>query len=293
MLRVTKGCAHVNPTIIMQKLGGLPLLLAIVLFAINRGCSMLGTEPSWIYGSLWFLTAIVIAVADIWIWQATSWLEWPYKIAISEIIVLLAVGFSYQPILDQYAREHAPPKPPISNQDDRLAEQLKGLRNELEATKKRRAYVRIEPPTVRNQIGSPLRVGIACHTLPGVPALQAGCWLKFGTRTLVNGKLPDATANELYRLFEAEIEPDIKRRTGKLPSIEPDKAILGFSNGPIFDEKLQKALEGDDVILIVVLLIFSDEAGPHRTEGCFWLEPPLSNPEHMWHVCGVHNGIRF
>ena len=47
---------------------GLCLLVGVVTFAIQQGCSVTGTPPSWQWGAVWFFIATLLVVLAIWFW---------------------------------------------------------------------------------------------------------------------------------------------------------------------------------------------------------------------------------
>jgi hypothetical protein len=85
---------------------GLSLLIGIVIFAIQQGCAVTGTPPSWRWGSVWFSLAIILVVWATWFWDQTASHKWVRKLIISIVVVLVMGFFSYIPIARQYRTEH-------------------------------------------------------------------------------------------------------------------------------------------------------------------------------------------
>jgi|ERR1017187_1909949 hypothetical protein len=85
---------------------GFCLLVGLVTFAIQQGCSLTGTAPSWIWGTVCFLLAILLVVLAIWFWDQTASHHWLRKSVLTIIALALMGLFSYMPISKQYRREH-------------------------------------------------------------------------------------------------------------------------------------------------------------------------------------------
>ena len=87
------------------RFGGLCLLLAIIMFAIQQGCSAVNAPPSWIIGALWFAVVAMLLVAGIWCWDQTSKRHWIIRTLLSVICVAGVSLASYKSILKQYKAE--------------------------------------------------------------------------------------------------------------------------------------------------------------------------------------------
>jgi hypothetical protein len=86
--------------------GGFSLLIGIVAFAIQQGCSLTGTSPNWRWGATWFFVAIALVVVAIWYWDRTATHHWIGK-TLFTILVLGFMGvFSYIPIRKEFSTEH-------------------------------------------------------------------------------------------------------------------------------------------------------------------------------------------
>jgi hypothetical protein len=88
--------------------GGFCLLVSIIAFAVQQGCSVTGNRTSWAWGVFWFLFVAVAAIAGVWIWDHTAKRHWLEKTIISVFLLLFVGRFSYDPIIEQYKREHPP-----------------------------------------------------------------------------------------------------------------------------------------------------------------------------------------
>lgn len=88
--------------------GGFCLLVAVVAFAIQQGCSVTGNPTSWAWGVVWFGVVIIAAIAGVWLWDKTASRHWIEKTIFSVFILLFVGRFSYDPIVEQYRKEHPP-----------------------------------------------------------------------------------------------------------------------------------------------------------------------------------------
>jgi hypothetical protein len=186
------------------------------------------------------------------------------------------------------------PKVTAPNKDTDVSQRLKELTEKLEANKiKQRAFIRINIPILKYEIGSRMTVMFSCRHTGGIPALQVGCAGGVFIVPTHDGKVSDTIASEKYLEFEPVAQPLLENRD-RLPTVEQGMNLSGTARGPTVTEELQTVLEtGQLAVLFVGHLVFTDEAGEHRTEACLWRAPPLSNPNSPWHVCGVRNGIRY
>ncbi len=85
---------------------GLCFLVALVIFGIQQGCSMVAAQPSWIAGLCWFTTVTILLVMGIWLWDRTAKVHWYLRLIGSFVAMLIVVAFSYGPIKKQYRIEH-------------------------------------------------------------------------------------------------------------------------------------------------------------------------------------------
>ena len=85
---------------------GLCLVIGMVTFAIQQGCSVTGTAPSWGWGVVWFVLAMLLVVLSIWFWDRTATHNWRRKSILTVVVIGLMAVFSYIPIAKQYRLEH-------------------------------------------------------------------------------------------------------------------------------------------------------------------------------------------
>jgi hypothetical protein len=97
------------PRTILPKFGfsGFCLLVGLVTFAIQQGCSATGTASSWAWGTVWFSVAILLVVLAIWFWDQTASHHWRRKLLLTIVVILLMGMLSYIPITKQYKVEHS------------------------------------------------------------------------------------------------------------------------------------------------------------------------------------------
>lgn len=109
---VTSGPVEVGlPVLPLRKppkfgFSGLSLLVGLVLFAIQQGCSVTGNAPSWIWGTVWFCLALLLVVLAIWFWDQTASHHWARKFVLTLAALILMGVFSYIPVSKQYRLEH-------------------------------------------------------------------------------------------------------------------------------------------------------------------------------------------
>ena len=85
---------------------GFCLLIGLAMFAIQQGCSVSRVTPSWFWGTVWFLAAIVLVVLAIWSWDETVSHHRIRKSLFTLVAIVVMSGFSYAPIAKQYRAEH-------------------------------------------------------------------------------------------------------------------------------------------------------------------------------------------
>jgi hypothetical protein len=121
---------------------GFCLLIGLVTFAIQQGCSVTGNAPSWIWGCVWFSLAIVLILLAIWFWDQTASHHWIRKSLFSLGVTMTMGTLSYFPVATQYRAEHAKAVPtgqtmrmPTAEEiADELAKKVPRLRDEQRPT---------------------------------------------------------------------------------------------------------------------------------------------------------------
>jgi hypothetical protein len=102
--------AHIPPPIASPRFGfgGFCLLVAVIAFGVQQGCSVTGNPTSWAWGLFWFLFVAIAAILGVWLWDHTARRHWIEKGMISVFLLLFVGRFSYDPIVAQYRTEHPP-----------------------------------------------------------------------------------------------------------------------------------------------------------------------------------------
>jgi len=106
-----------TPMFSVPKFGfaGFCLLIGLITFAIQQGCSVTGNAPSWLWGTVWFCLAIGLVLLAIWFWDQTASHHWIRKLLLSLVAIGVIGGLSYIPVAKQYRAEHirqaSPPQP--------------------------------------------------------------------------------------------------------------------------------------------------------------------------------------
>jgi hypothetical protein len=85
---------------------GFGAVLAVALFAANRGCSTVNASPSWIIATAWFAGTTTFLVVAIWFWEHTTQRHWIVRSTLSLFVVSTMSVITYGPIREQYRREH-------------------------------------------------------------------------------------------------------------------------------------------------------------------------------------------
>src|SRR3977135_3462998 len=116
--------------------GGLCLLVALIMFAVQEYQTMVGQPQSWIGGTLWLSAIVALAVFGIWLWDRTATTHWVLRLLLSLLVCLLAISTGYGPIRRQYVVEHSKTVPSTTstgnNTDTKLNEILGLITNQNE-----------------------------------------------------------------------------------------------------------------------------------------------------------------
>jgi len=163
--------------------------------------------------------------------------------------------------------------------------------NVLPPQPKQRAYMAFMEPVVRYETGSQMSIDVRCTTKSEAPAQKVLCQGQFFVLPIANGGLDADSENKAYKQFEATTKPVPEdQRT----SVSQGEVAYGTSFGPTLTKELQTAWAGGGyTVLVVGVLYFRDDVGPHRNNFCTWLQPPFENMPRVWHVCQGHSGIAY
>jgi len=90
---------------------GFGVLVTIAFLGVNRGCSSVNASPSWIIGTAWFALSAACLVILIWLWDHTNRHNPIVRSALSLVVVGAIVASTYNPVREQYRKEHPSPSP--------------------------------------------------------------------------------------------------------------------------------------------------------------------------------------
>jgi hypothetical protein len=156
---------------------------------------------------------------------------------------------------------------------------------------KQRAYMIFREPMLNPQIGSPINVNIQCDTISDIPAQKVWCNGRSAFVAVKNGLLDKADQDKAFAEFVEEMPP---RRDEERTTIARGQFPWHTWFGPILTKELDAPLEdGSSTLMVMGMLFFKDEAGPHKSQLCRWLQPPFSKQPRVWHICSGHDGIMY
>jgi len=83
----------------------------------------------------------------------------------------------------------------------------------------------------------------------------------------------------------------------KMPTtpLGPGDGKWGTGSIEEIDDHLWEQLKtsGEKVVLLMHVVLFTDESGSHEIDSCQWIQPPFTFEHQTWRFCNAHNGIRY
>jgi hypothetical protein len=77
-------------------------------------------------------------------------------------------------------------------------------------------------------------------------------------------------------------------------TLGPGEGAWGTGSIENVDDQLWRQFRhGEEVVLIMHVVLFTDDAGPHEIDSCRWIQPPFTFEHQTWRFCSVHNGIKY
>lgn len=147
-------------------------------------------------------------------------------------------------------------------------------------------------PRLRIQrVYAPVIVDAGCVNAPSaVPANEVQCLNSIFIVPAKDGEPTRQTLNKYYEEFDREAMKEIVQKRRHV-TLEPSAALWRtmFTKEMVDDEIEAALVSGSKVVLVTGLIIYTDDAGTHRTEWCRFLQPPASPDNPRWRFCGVHD----
>jgi hypothetical protein len=201
---------------------------------------------------------------------------------------------SSSPTVDSHPSDQMSTPLTQPNPSTTITEKPKPLQN---APLKEQAHIRIEEPRVsipEIKDGALVYVSTYCRNITStiVPAKEVFCPSKFNIVILTNGTVNTKDQEDGYKAFVSSL-PAIRPKKGGGPTIFPPEAQWGTATATLNERAARLLNTGEATIISFAMASFKDDIGPHKTESCFWLQPPITNPNPIWHVCSIHTGIRY
>ena len=152
----------------------------------------------------------------------------------------------------------------------------------------RTPYVHFLDPVVSVALGSKISANCACRVDGEPPAENLQCFGGIEMIVLHDHEPMKAEEDRAYSRFFLKLdttpEPDM------VPPLANGEAKWGTFFGPLVNQDLVDST--DQALLVTGLATYHNADGERRREFCHWLQPPLSNPQRVWHFCKAHNELK-
>jgi len=130
-------------------------------------------------------------------------------------------------------------------------------------------------------------VNVSCMNVGTVVARKVKC-SSFSTRIPANGGIPSKqTLEEYWRIASKVMETKMSESLSVDLNYGETKWGTILLQMKDIDPELNS---GSKVIFVTEVIVYSDDAGPHRKEYCKWAQSPFEPLNPVWHYCEIrHN----